>query len=369
MTFHRSIKLTGVLIGALTLSSCETLKVLTFNDDDRSGYSENESVSLFLYRAALNRDPDERNLRKRQILNSMVKNLYETHEDLQQDLKDCGYVPKRQGGIQSGQLILGMVYFAVQHLFNYGAEKLQGYVESHHKKGLSAYSARLVGTELDVAATFGNACLFMQRSYKRDQNFLMILKLEFHSRAITSLSIDYSRTETKKTTTKKSEQYVEGKTSVTKEIIKTIVETAPLPTIEKSKEIPIAFTIRPIFIRVNKARALTEKDKPIELAVAVVGKNVIEENGALKSSDFVSTSFSISDIHLEKNITSLPQSSGLLVYPSEGSLVTEIDVSVVETGTAAGDTDKANAEILALKQIISSEAKKYLDERFKDTPK
>ena len=153
------------------------------------------------------------------------------------------------------------------------------------------------------------------------------------------------------------------------EIIKTIVETAPLPTIEKSKEIPIAFTIRPIFIRVNKARALTEKDKPIELAVAVVGKNVIEENGALKSSDFVSTSFSISDIHLEKNITSLPQSSGLLVYPSEGSLVTEIDVSVVETGTAAGDTDKANAEILALKQIISSEAKKYLDERFKDTPK
>ena len=131
-------------------------------------------------------------------------------------------------------------------------------------------------------------------------------------------------------------------------------------TNQNSKNLKTAFVLKPVFLYLNKAVAVTDEGKGIHLIFALSGQLVRGDWRYPIREDIVLGSFTVPDVYIDENkaMTDFSNlSSGLIARMPYNAHALELRVAVVEIGSAVPDAERAKFEVKALVDSLSPVSK------------
>ncbi len=286
-------------IASLALANCTYLKVLTFEKDESSGLAGSIKTQAWL--APMVADED--------LLNAAQQ--FDT--SFGNTLTSCGVRPPASAqSLALGGVLVG---FAFDQFWAFGTSILEERATALAKASERAYSARIL---LDDPNSFG-----------RSQQCIIFVRYEVvNGKATPQLAL--------------------------------ILQTNPRGQLT-SKGTPAAIQLRPIFLQVKGAAAVTAPDAGITLVAGIALRSIDEGKDDVAATDVSLGSFTIGGVSLNavKPANQLPAGSDFLALHSHRSRALQIGIAIVETGSELPDTDKAKAEFKALSEAAGKPIREW----------
>lgn len=317
------LKISMVVIITYLLSGCEYIKVATFDENNSSGKTEENEVTISWFSS-------ESNSKTNKLLDeTKVSIIAGKFPKAANTLENCGikFTKQSDNSISSAAAdpIVGtVVVYAVGQALSYGKNKLQSKITALQKASTSDYSAKIITPDFAKFKS-ENSCIALLRdkpdateSDKAKSGLVLVLSIE------------------------------------------------PVKGTAK----PVAFQVIPKFLQANTARAITEQGEPISISVAISGKQIRLKDESPVKEDFASGVFKIAKVPIGEPISDFPNGmgTGLLPMPHNKAQALEITIAVTETGSSAIEYDKANAELDALEKAIGPVIQSELEKRLKPAP-
>ncbi len=296
----------GLLMASLFLTGCEFVRAFTFNEDDSSGHVERQTSKLLLV--------DE------QSRDDRAGTVPALDPELRNVLANCAAGEAEESATA---LVLPIAGFLVQSALDGAVDALASRIEELRQKSQKTYRASVI---LDDPRDFGraNTCLVFVRSERDESNpgeladappaFVLVLQIEPRGGA----------------------------------------------------QNPTSFTLKPTYLRVNRAAAITGDGEPITVAVAFAGKAARLVKNEPKIDIFAEQSIEISNVKLGEQVKHLPENIGLIPSAPVATAL-EVSIAITESGSALPNSDKAKAELEALAKAVGPAIKSQVERLLKGT--
>lgn len=315
----------SVLATSILLASCEYARVLSFKEDEASGQTGSTKFELIILDS---KGAPLSPLPERSAFNEVSAPTFDL-QFAEARKRHCGFGAQADPEALLAPFVLPLIGIAVDKTISYATSALQSRVDEFVSNGTHAYHATLI---VDDPQTFGyglqhgmSQCLLLIRSHlpkevgkgKPEPTFVHLVKVTRKGRAESSAG---------------------------------------------------AVTLTPVYTRLTKSVAITEARRGVQLAIAIAGSAVVTGKIGPERTQFGLTSYTIPEARFSETDvfdaeTEGGNSSGLVpLHPTDATAL-ELTASVVETGSAIPDADRAKAEIRALSDALGPAIKSQIGGR------
>lgn len=306
------VKFGTLAVVAGTLSGCAYLRAVTFESDEDSAIEQPQKTSVYLLRA------EQKTLVEQPLASLPIP------KELIAPMKECLRIAEPQP--TAGALVPALVGFFVDYGITALTDALAARVDELAQKGSKTYSANAIVSD----EKFDDAeCILLVRETAPPKHedppppasaklypfgLGLILEKEFPC--------------------DRADKPCGGKDN-------------PFVSDE-------AVILKPFYLKMYNAVAITERDKPVDVSVAVTAKAAYTTKDAMRKVDvFGTTTFTIAKVELgAENQKGRVKASGLFPQAPTNASAVELAVAVTESGSGVPKGVKEKAELEALKKAL-----------------
>jgi hypothetical protein len=335
-------------IVALLLTGCESLKVLTFQEDARSGREAlqksdpkkypKQSTRMFLLSP---RHPSKFGLPCGDLgVGTTGPSKNELCTDLAAALRREGLIDTPPGAdtrtafVISGAVLLPAAAYAGHEALSFLGNQLASLAEELEENGQKKY----------------HVSILTHRQAFSPNLYLMVVRGDWANAPVASIRTP-------------------GEILPPNPGLVLLVKVEPLEKsdfaadVERLPTIGGAVRLRTLFLRVENAMAITGKGKPISISLAFVGKAVRNTRGVRTFGAFAQETMEFQEVAFGSSLDDQDGSgpSGLIPLPPDDASVLELTVAITESGSAIPDAKRARAELEALEEALGEEINDLAD--------
>jgi hypothetical protein len=294
-------------------SGCQTIDVLTFKEDPRSGVLGEAVTSLRIV---------DRNT---ELNSSEMAGLTSGFPKLVDELRSC-HATSEPGGKAAilAPLAAAAAAYAIETAVTAASEAIQARVDALKQASIQGYSGVLI---LDDAKTLG-----VGHPGKIEQCLLLVRRI-------------------------KKPRGQQGSEAAAAFLIGVV------PRGKSSTTSATAVVFTPLYVHVVQSAAVTRSGEPIDAAVALSVVAIVPGKSGPERREVSLGAFKLAKLEFGTSKTWEKEphpGTGLMALPPSTSAALELRIAVVETGSALPNFDKAKAEIQAVRDALGPAVKELV---------
>ncbi|MBV1934343.1 MAG: hypothetical protein KUG59_06620 [Parvibaculaceae bacterium] len=320
---------------SVSLSGCEYLRVLNFKAADHSGIEGKIEATVFLLSSSPTTKSDEHKAlpKLRKALGGSPEAVLKFDEIMKES---CGLIDSSGEKFVDGVVGPAIAAWGVKQFVKGVSSVLQSKVDEFSEQSSRKYSAKLL-LENPAGFEFGTTCLALLRQHDSGEKPKKVGDGQTAEQVPENLKPSFILVLKMQEQGERTKRTVDG-------------DTVPRTD---------AFTLKPVFVYMSDAAAITAEGEGVRVAVALSGVAVFRDAKGPKLSKFALGSFTIPNVKIGRVTPNLPEGSGLIASYPDGTTALQLTLAIVETGSDLPDAKKATEELKAITEAVGPTLEGY----------